>query len=256
VAAGVHFHGPQSETPLPPELAGRKLLARNLSDIAAMGGRPQFAVVSLAVPSSCPESWLTGFMNGIRDHAAQHNVSIVGGDTGGAASIVCSLTILGSVREDNVCTRDRAAATDRIYVTGRFGGSLESGRHATFEPRLDEGRWLAENGFSRCMIDVSDGLLKDLGRVCLASEVGAVIDPDSVPRHDNVSVEAALTDGEDYELIITVPQTKAAELETAWPFETLLTSIGEFAEVEPVVRDRHGKDLAAQYGRGFEHFSD
>jgi thiamine-monophosphate kinase len=256
VAAGVHFHGPNSDTPLEPTLAGRKLLARNLSDIAAMGGRPEYAVVSLAVPTDCPKTWVAGFMNGLQKLADKHDVSIVGGDTGSAMSIVCGLTILGSMREDDVCTRDRAEAGDRIYVTGRFGGSLASGRHATFDPRLAEGQWLAENGLSRCMIDVSDGLLKDLGRVCLASQLGAAVDVNIVPRHDDTSVEGALTDGEDYELLIAIPQAKTAQLEAEWSFATPLTCIGEFTAGAPMVCDQDGSNLTDRFGQGFEHFGD
>lgn len=255
VVADVHYHGPDSESPTTPELAGRKLLARNLSDIAAMGGVPRFALVCLAAPPAASEEWLLAFMDGLADLAEQVGVQIIGGDLGQAGQHVGSLTIIGEVAAERVLLRDRARPGDRVLVTGSFGGSLDSGRHLQFQPRIVEGQWLSR--YARCAIDASDGLLKDLGRIAQASDVSVELDLKKVPVHADSDLRGALLDGEDYELILTLPEAQATEALVAWPHELSLTCIGTClaaSEARPVLTDADGEDLLATWTGGWDHF--
>ncbi len=252
VAAGSHYYGADAETPTPPELAGRKLLARNLSDIAAMGGTPTYILASIGLPFDSSEDRLKRFAAGMVALAEEFGVSLVGGDLGKAPSETASLTILGTVARDRICLRTNAKPGDAIFVTGHFGDSLASGRHLRFQPRIAEGKWLAEHDFTRCMIDTSDGLLKDLERICKASAVAATLDPTTIPC--NTDLHAALLDGEDYELIVAVPAEKTSLLEEAWPFNTALTRIGSFQAGKAIVFDDTGTSIREQFGEGFEHF--
>ena len=264
VADDVHYYGPAAAVPTSPTLAGRKLLARNLSDIAAMGGTPRFALLALALPRDRERDWLDAFMDGLLALADEWGVRLIGGDLGRASGgAVSSLTILGTVPAAQVCRRNQARPGDRLLVTGRFGGALASGRHLSFTPRLREARWLAEGGYTRCLIDVSDGLLKDLGRVCAASGVQAVVAADAPPRAavggEPVTVAAAWTDGEDYELIAAVAPAKMAALRRAWPFETPLTELGECRAAvagQPAIVAPDGSPVAACFPPTFDHFAE
>jgi thiamine-monophosphate kinase len=244
----------------PPELAGRKLLARNLSDIAAMGGRPRYALLAQSVPTDCAAEWVEAFVQGVIDLGNDYDVKLIGGDLAGGGAKNASLTIIGDVSTDTVCRRSGAAGGERIFVTGDFGGSLASDKHLRFMPRIDEGAWLAGHG-ATAMIDVSDGLLKDLERICAASDVGAVVLENRIPRTEisgtSVDVDRAWLDGEDYELIIAVSPDIVPVITREWPFETRLTDIGGFVGSSahgPCVADQFGEDIAAKYGVAFDHF--
>ena len=227
-----------------PALVGRKLLARNLSDIAAMGGKPLYALLSCAIPDE-KKSFLEGMLAGLRDYADANEIFIIGGDLARADQAVCSLTIAGEVARDHICLRKNAKVGQQLFVTGSLGNSLASGHHLTFEPRLQEGQWLAGQGI-RCMMDISDGLVKDLPRLAKASQCGFQLDLDAIPKNNGADLEAALSDGEDYELIFTseaMPQN--------WPFDLPLTCIGSAIE-EQRICDSQGETIRF---RGFEHWS-
>ncbi len=260
VAAGIHYFA-GSATATPPALAGRKLLARNISDIAAMGGRPSHALLAVAVTPDRDREWVDAFTDGILELAKTFDVHLIGGDLAVATADVAGLTILGTVARTAACRRSGACPDDHIFVTGEFGGSLETEKHLTFTPRVEEGAWLAESGFTHVMIDVSDGLLKDLGRLCRASGVQAIVDKDSVPRtsigSDRATLNQAMLDGEDYELIFAVASKRAGELEQAWPFATPLTAIGRFADSvagQPAIVTTGGDDLNGRYRGTYDHF--
>ncbi len=261
VAAGTHYVSSDGCSPTLPGAVGRKLVARNISDIAAMGGRPCYGLLALAVEKHCERRWLDQLARGVTDAAREFGFHIIGGDICAARAGVAGLTLIGAVAPEHICTRNGARANDALFVTGYFGASFASGKHLTFSPRLDEGRWLAEHGCAHAMIDASDGLLKDLHRLCAASGVTAVIDETTIPRtvRDGVSasVASALLDGEDYELIVAVPQHKQHDVATLWPFCTPLTCIGAFRPEgnTPSVRNRDGEDLLSTFGKGFEHFT-
>ena len=249
-------HGPSAA---PPEQVGRKLLARNLSDIAAMGGTPTYCLVAAGFGPGQEETWLSRFFDGIVELGEQFGVSMIGGDLARTPKdTVASLTILGRVEAEQLCLRSGARPGDAILVTGAFGNSLNTGHHLMFTPRCREGQWLAEQGCVRAMIDVSDGLLLDLQRLCRASGVSAGVDPVQVPvRTPETTAPQALTDGEDYELLLAVAPDRADALMAQWPFGAVsLTRIGQTTEAgtSPAVLDPNGKPLLAGRPAGYDHF--
>jgi thiamine-monophosphate kinase len=253
VIEGIHY----DEKKTSPAVVGAKLLKRNLSDIAAMGGTPAHALVAMASAKK-DFTWYRSFVGGLEKEARKWGVSICGGDIAQLPSKkvnVASLTITGYVEKKKMCLRSNVKVGDLLYVTGKIGSSYETGHHLSFVPRLQEGLFLAGR-FSNAMIDISDGLLKDLGRMTQASGVCVCLDTRLVPlRKKTDMVVKAISDGEDYELLIAVPASKASRLEKDWPFKkTRLTRIGEFFEGEiGLVFDENGVDLGAGQG-GFDHF--
>jgi thiamine-monophosphate kinase len=247
--------GPDAATP---EQVGRKLLARNLSDIAAMGGKPLFCLVAASIGAGHDERWLNRFFNGILKLGKKYGVSLIGGDLATAPQdTVASLTIIGEVGTANVCRRSGARTGDLLFATGKFGRSFQTGHHLSFEPRLKQGQWLARNRFARAMIDVSDGLLIDAWRLCLASGVGLRLDTAAILRRTAATtMDEALNDGEDHELLFAVPKTKAKDILETWPFARVaVTKIGEFFSANrPFITDRRGVRLSGWKMAGFDHF--
>ena len=234
--------------------AGRKLMARNLSDIAAMGGRPKFAVLTSATYDKA-EQWLLDFHRGVIEEGEKFNTTVIGGDLARTNSEnLSSLTLIGEVDGKGVL-RSGAKPDYAIYVTGELGSSFESEHHLNFHPRIDEGLWLTK--YASAMIDITDGLLIDLRRICLASSCGALLDLDAIPQRNfqNNSLKKSFCDGEDYELLFAVPNEKAVSLEKDWPFSTKLTMIGRFCEdTNKSVLSTNGEDLLDKFGEGFDHF--
>ena len=204
---GVHFHRRD-----PAGAVGWKALAVNVSDIAAMGGLPRHAVVSLGLPRQIPVSFADGLYRGLRRCAKRYGVNLVGGDTVRAAQVVIDVAILGEVEKGRVVYRAGARVGDALLVTGRLGGSLRSGRHLRFSPRVREARALTAQARLHAMMDLSDGLRQDLPRICQASGVGAVLEATKIPRHAGCSIAQALTDGEDFELLIAAAGKDADRL--------------------------------------------
>jgi len=234
------IYGRHFDDAVSPAGAAEKLLKRNLSDIAAMGGRPRAAVVSLALPRRVSIAWIRAFYRALGRCAGRYGVTIAGGDVTESADLLGAfLTLLGEAAGPRVLTRRGARAGDWIYVTGELGGSL-LGKHWRFEPRLAEGRWLVRRQEVRCLMDVSDGLAKDLleltpagARPALAAEALPVSRAASVlaRRDGRTAVDHALCDGEDFELLFAVSaKADCAAFEKAWrgKFPTRLTRIGRF----------------------------
>jgi len=258
VIYGEHFDDHTS-----PQAAGEKLFKRNLSDIAAMGGRPRAAVVALAFDSRLKTRWLASFYRGLAAVSRRYHVPIVGGDIARLrGGIVASLTLLGQVSGKRVVTRQGARLGDAIYVTGQLGGSLR-GRHLRFIPRLAEGAWLARQKGVRSMMDVSDGLAKDLPALAPADSLPA-LNIDALPisaaarltarQTGRTAFDHALSDGEDYELVFTLagdipPEVFERRWRRAFP-EVRLTRIGHFLRREQA--EAQGCLDLARY-RGFEH---
>ena len=227
------IYGEHFDDTVAPAAAGAKLLKRNLSDIAAMGGTPRAAVLALALDRTVRTDWLRAFYRGLAAVARRHAVKIVGGDIahqkGGLAA---TLTLFGEAAPgDRVLTRAGARRGDWIYVTGRLGGSLPSRHHWRFTPRLAEGRWLAARAEVRAMMDLSDGLAKDIHALAPAGCTAAV-EPDAIPRRRGHDLRVALTDGEDYELLFALAARAdraafAAAWRRAFP-RTPLACIGRF----------------------------
>ncbi len=245
------------------QAVGAKLLKRNLSDIAAMGGKPNAAVISLAMAPETSAVWLGNFYRGLAAAARTYRVKIVGGDIteGPRGFFGAFLTLYGEATGPRVITRSGAKAGDRIYVTGALGGS-RLGHHHNFQPRLAEGRWLAQRAEVRAMMDVSDGLAKDLGSLTpagLAPALEAAAVPISAAarrlakKSKREPLAHAVSDGEDYELLVVVRrQSNAAGFERDWQRRfprAPLTCIGTFA---PKDRVPTGALRLADY-HGYEH---
>ena len=238
---------------IPPRAVGEKLLKRNLSDLAAMGGRPRAAVVALALDPRTSARWLEQFYRGLAAGARRYRVPVVGGDVAQVErNLVASLTLLGAATGPRVVTRTGARAGDWIYVTGVLGGSLPSGHHWRFTPRLAEGAWLARQRDVRAMMDVSDGLAKDLRALTPRGAVPA-LDATALPRRAGADVRAALTDGEDYELVFALAARADREkFARAWRKKfprTRLSCIGRFVRAGA----RPAGTLNLDDYRGFEH---
>ena len=247
VVLGVHF-----DRRVPPRAVGSKLFKRNLSDIAAMGGRPRAAVVALAIDGRTSLSWLSEFYRGMARESIRQRVPVVGGDvTRLPGSFVATVAMTGEA-SGRVLTRSGSRLGDWIYVTGTLGRSLPSGHHHLFEPRLSEGAWLARRREVRAMMDVSDGLAKDLASLAPRGSEAALFGA-LLPRRGTASVREALCDGEDYELVFSVAaRAKRAALEKAWRGafpRTRLSCIGRFVRLGKVPPDA----LALEGYRGYEH---
>jgi thiamine-monophosphate kinase len=244
-----------------PGVAGRKALARSLSDIAAMGGTPRFCLVSLCVPAWATARWVERFFDGILQLAAETGTVLAGGDLSHAEALSCDVTACGAVPRGKALLRTGAKPGDQIYVSGLLGGaalglSTRKGkafqRHLRPEPRLGLGRFLREKLRATSSMDLSDGLSLDLRRLCLASAVDAEIT--APPRFPGATLDQALHGGEDYELLFTVRRgTRVAEHFEGVP----LTHLGSIVKAGPqphkggMVR-LDGKQLSA---RGYDHFS-
>ncbi len=247
VVEGVHFL-----RDAPPAAVGWKAAARAVSDIAAMAGRPRAALVTVVVPADREVAWLTGLYRGLSRAARELGFSIVGGETSsvapGAPAMV-NVALTGTVRRELCLLRSGGRAGDALFVTGRLGGSL-GGRHLRFRPRLDEAEWLATHFRPTAMMDLSDGVGKDLPRLAAASGTGWELDVGALPRHRGCTVAQALGDGEDFELLFAVAPEATDPLRHAWQRrfpEVPLTGIGRLRET--AVREPRLD------GRGWDHFA-
>jgi thiamine-monophosphate kinase len=264
VVEGIHF---TSETA--PEKIGRKALARCLSDIAAMAGTPTAALVTIGLPRKFEPEFVERIYAGLNALAREHGVAIVGGETTtNPERILISISVIGFVAQGKVLLRSGAKVGDAIFVTGELGGSL-AGKHLDFEPRLTEARWLAENFAIHAQMDVSDGLAGDLRHILKASGVGAELLKRAVPvsraakeiakRGDvaKPALVAALTDGEDFELLFTIASKVAVPLLDAWKKEfpkLRLSCIGRIVAGEGL-RLRDGSGVRPLTAHGYVHFS-
>jgi thiamine-monophosphate kinase len=248
------IHGRHFDDTVPPEAVGAKLLKRNLSDIAAMGGKPRAAVLSVTLDARVRVRWLERFYRGLAAAARRYGVTVVGGDVAEAPGVLAaSLTLLGAATGRRVLTRTGARKGDWIYVTGELGNSRASGHHHAFTPRLAEGAWLARQKAVRSMMDLSDGLAKDLAALT-PSGTKPELDFSRLPLRKGASVRSALAEGEDYELVFSVAARADREsLESAWRrrFPKIrLTCIGR---VLPRDRRRTGAPVLSSL-HGYEHF--
>ncbi len=210
---------------LSPEKIGRKALAVNLSDIAAMGALPTAFVISIGKPSYITAPWLRRFYKGLLALAEQYNIACVGGDFSRSKEFFASVTIFGEALSHRIVKRSGAKPGDRIAVTGDLGGSLLQ-HHHDFTPRVREGLFLAKYIKPTAMIDISDGLVQDLSHILEVSGVGAMLDLDKIPvsrdakkisrGNKEKALERALSDGEDFELLFTVPPKRRKMFERIW----------------------------------------
>jgi thiamine-monophosphate kinase len=244
VVAGVHFQPNEK-----PSAVGWKAMARTLSDFAAMSGLPHFALVTLIAPPDREMRWVKEIYRGLERVADRFKVAIVGGETSGTdGPAVISISALGSVEKNRRVSRGGGKAGDALFVTGWLGGSIRS-KHLRFIPRIEEARWLTAHFSIHAMMDLSDGLGADLPRLAMASGVGFEIEEAALPCSRGSSVERALNDGEDYELLFALSPNDAEVLEKKWreKFPRLpLTRIGWFT--------RHASPITRHALHGFLHF--
>ncbi|MEY4940730.1 MAG: hypothetical protein RIQ93_2465 [Verrucomicrobiota bacterium] len=257
------IYGRHFDARVPPREVGEKLLKRNLSDLAAMGGHPTAAVLALTLDARVSLVWLEQFYRGLAACARRYRVPVVGGDLSQADGIVAaSLTLLGEAaswrtgaarkRVTRVLTRTGARIGDVIFVTGVLGHSLPSSHHYRFVPRLAEGAWLARRPEVRAMMDVSDGLAKDLRALTPSGGTPALVAA-QLPLRAGADERSALSDGEDYELVFAVAGAATLPAFTrawrrAFP-RTRLTQIGRFVRDGPRAP---GTVNLADY-HGYEH---
>jgi thiamine-monophosphate kinase len=209
IVEGVHFNRRRDTA----RDIGWKALAVNISDIAAMGGAPRWALVSLGLPPSTPVRLVDGIYAGLARCARRFGVGIVGGDTVRAARITIDVAIAGTVPIGQAVLRSGARPGDQLFVTGRLGGSLASGRHARFTPRVAEAQSLVRRVHVRAMMDLSDGLAQDLWQLSRASRAVLRIEAARVPVAARAgSLAHALTDGEDFELLFAVRRRDAGRV--------------------------------------------
>jgi thiamine-monophosphate kinase len=263
VVEGVHF-----KMATEPERVGHKALGRCLSDIAAMGGKPNSALVTLALPEKHDVARLEAIYAGMNALANRFGVAIAGGETTlNPGGFLISIALLGTAGRGKYALRSGAKTGDAIFVSGELGGSI-AGKHLDFEPRLAEGQWLMEHFPPTAMIDVSDGLAGDLRHILNASHVGAELLTQAIPvsrsaksasKAESASkppLLAALTDGEDFELLFTVPSGRAVKLLDAWKAKfpkVKLSCIGKITSQPRItLRDKEGvRPLTAH---GYVHF--
>ncbi len=259
---GIHF---RKHTPF--YRIGWKAMGCNLSDIAAMGGIPRFAVVSLACPARITVKEIDDLYAGMTELGDKFGVAVVGGDTvESPRALVVTVALVGEVEENSYVTRTGAKPGDVICVTGTLGGSL-LGRHLDFVPRVDEGRFLALHCHPTAMIDLSDGLGSDLTKLVQASQTTAEIFTEAIPISDAAirlarrqripPVRKALFDGEDFELLFTLRKEGADDCLRIFRknFSTPVTAIGRVkrGRGRPVLIDKNGIALALE-PEGYEHF--
>jgi thiamine-monophosphate kinase len=243
IAEDVHFRRGDD-----PALVGWKALCRPLSDIAAMGGVPGQALVTFFSPPGLEAGYWRKFYRGLGRAARKFGVAIAGGEMSRQKKgIAVSVALTGTVAKSQLVRRSGGRAGDWVFVTGRLGGSIR-GKHLRFEPRLKEGRWLARHGFAAAMMDLSDGLGSDLPRLARASGCGFAIDAAAIPRNRGCSLDQAISDGEDYELLFAVRPAKADRLRCAWAKafpKVPLSCIGKLTREKNAPAGWHG---------GWDHF--
>jgi len=268
---GIHFRRDWHSA----ESVGHRCLARGLSDIAAMGGEPVAAFLSLALPRDLPQSWVSRFARSLTSLAETYGVTLAGGDTAESPNgILADIIVVGTVPKGTAVLRSGARPSDRIYVSGELGASAaavwqmrkkskgklnprEYPRHFFAEPRVELGRILREKGLASAMIDTSDGLSTDLAHICEESGVGAELQAEVIPRASvgkparEVDLQFALHGGEDYELLFTAHRSRRVPSRLAG---IPITHIGHITRERKIfLRNRGGigYELAPL---GWEHF--
>lgn len=268
---GIHFRREWHSA----ESIGHRCLTRGLSDIAAMGGKPVAAFLSLALPRDLASAWVTRFTRGLISLAKKHGVTLAGGDIAESPDgILADIIVVGTVPKGKAVLRSGARAGDRVYVSGELGGSAAAvrkmlkqpkrklnprdyPRHFFPEPRIEVGRVLREKGLVSAMIDTSDGLSSDLAHICEESGVGAEIQAEAIPRASvgrpprEVDLELALHGGEDYELLFTAPRSKRVPSQIAGVPITQIGHVTRFRKV--ILKNPGGMGFELKPG-GWEHF--
>ncbi|HYL14344.1 MAG TPA: thiamine-phosphate kinase [Terriglobales bacterium] len=266
---GIHFRREWH----PPESVGHRCLARGLSDIAAMGGEPIAAFLSLALPGKLPQSWVDRFVEGLLRLAKESGIVLAGGDTAESpAGVLADIVVLGSAPKGTAILRSGARPGDRIYITGELGAAaatlnllftgkrlrpFDHRRHFFPSARLDAGRLLRQKRLASAMIDISDGLSTDLAHICEESGVGAEIEREAIPvaqagrPRRPVDISFALHGGDDYELLFTAPPQKRIRARIGG---IPVTEIGRIRRGRRIFLRNVEGSLAELRPQGWEHF--
>lgn len=241
VVEGLHFTRDTA-----PERIGRKALARAVSDIAAMGGIPEHALITILCHPSRPVSLLEGIYRGMRSLADQFSISIAGGETSGLPydGLAINVALVGKVEHGMAILRSGGTAGDTLFVSGLLGGSFPTGWHLDFEPRVELARGLLKAGIRpSAMMDLSDGLGTDLPRLAMASRCGFEIDESALPCRPGFSTSDAVSHGEDYELLFSLPPDMVERLANS-PFAETVFKIGKLTP-----------STTSNLPSGWQHFS-
>ncbi len=249
----VHFKLRQ----ITPYQIGWKALGRNISDIAAMGGVPRYALISIGISPNLSTFFLDGIYKGMAGLAKTFGINMVGGDMARSDKLVIDVSMIGEVERDNLALRSGARVGDVILITGSIGGSIK-GKHLKFIPRLKEARMLVKDFKINSMIDISDGLTVDLWRILDASKVGALLYENMIPLSKEAdSFKKAISEGEDFELLFTMGLNEARRF-----FKTRLAKMDTpVALIGKIVRKRQGYKVIRNDGKkrslrgeGYLHF--
>ncbi|TLD41138.1 MAG: Thiamine-monophosphate kinase [Candidatus Jettenia ecosi] len=243
---------------------GRKAIASNISDVAAMGCQATVAVISVCFPEHTSEKFARELYKGIWDIADTYHIEIVGGDTISGRSPLCiNITLLGRDNGLKPIRRSGARVGDLILITGSLGGSI-LGKHMHFEPRLKEGLLLNKNFTIHAMIDISDGLTADLYHILEESHVGAIIHEDQIPISEaavriskttgNTPLYHALSDGEDYELVVIASKGQAKKIMESDLFsKNMFSCIGEITDSRDIRMKYTNGNIKRIKPQGYEH---
>lgn len=260
VIEGIHFL-PGTD----PRLIGRKAIGRAISDIAAMGGMPQWIIINITSPADLPLATLEKVYDGVNEMAAAYDSVIMGGDIGKGRDFALHVFAIGRAPRGTAILRSGAKPGDIVMVTGTLGGS-QLGRHLTFSPRVKEGLWLREHGWATAMMDISDGISTDIRRMMQASHVGVDLQENQVPisaaarelTDGHPPLHHALNDGEDFELLFTVREDQGDLFAKAWAqqFDLPCTAIGRVTDTPQQLRimGPDGKPQVWQ-DQGYVHFT-
>ena len=244
VVAGVHFLA----TANAPDV-GWKAMMRPLSDFAATSAVPQFALITLIAPEQTKVEWVEELYRGLRRAAKRFKVSIVGGETSSTPGpVAISVSVVGFVERDRCVSRGGGKVGDDLFVTGRLGGAMKQ-KHLQFVPRIAQSRWLTKNFSIHAMMDLSDGLGADLPRLAKASRVGFAIEMNNLPLTPGATIDNAISEGEDYELLLAISPRDRTRLQREWRKKfpkVLLTRIGRLNPQSAVGNP--------QLKRGYVHF--
>ncbi len=273
LVSGIHF----SEKYSTPYKIGRKAAAINISDIAAMGGKPKYFLVSLFLPKDTTEKFIDELYQGLTEECNLYDIDIIGGNIAKSSQFIIDLFLIGEVSPQNLLLRSGAKVGDLVLVTGMLGDSatglklLQNSqlniperdkkrlifRHLTPTPRIKEGMIIAESKKATSMIDISDGLSSDLLHICEASQVGVKLFTDKIPVSDSVKIDFALNGGEDYELCFTMPAKYVSGFSHKLEKETT-TKVTVIGEIIPQIQGRWLIDSAFKKSllkvKGWDHF--
>lgn len=256
VIDGIHF-----DERATPGAIGHKAVGRVLSDMAAMGASPLWALVDIVAPPNTPASYLAQIYRGANRLAAWADLAMVGGDVSSGSPLSLHVFGCGQVPCGRAVKRSGGRPGDLLAVTGSLGGSA-AGHHLTFTPRLREGCWLRD--WATAMMDISDGLATDLPRLCERSQVGARLQLGDLPLSDAARqidddrhpLDHALADGEDFELLFALPPERKNAFISAWnqAFDLPCTFIGVLTDVETEIQGFMPDGSTRDLGSGYEHF--